>query len=222
MRPCAVALCAISLLLDTSPVRAQGPAARLTAPQVVSRLQARYGKAKDLAASFVQVHTDSLYNKRRTSRGVLWAAKPLKMRFDYARPERKSFISDGKTLWIYEPAAKQAFRSALSKRLATSLAFLFGSQQLSSAFRARFAPKGKYKPSKAGRLVLHLAPVKPTAHYTAIVLVVRPKDFVVEESIVVSKHATNRFTFSAIRFDAGVKAKRFTFEVPKGVKLMSR
>ena len=32
------------------------------------------------------------------------------MRWEYAAPERKLFVSDGQTMWAYEPEANQAFR----------------------------------------------------------------------------------------------------------------
>ena len=47
----------------------------------------------------------------------MWVAKPGKMRWDYAKPEKKYFISDGTTLWVYEEAAHQAIQQSLKDQI---------------------------------------------------------------------------------------------------------
>ena len=38
----------------------------------------------------------------------MWLKKPGRMRWDYEKPEKKLMVSDGSTLWVYEPEDEQA------------------------------------------------------------------------------------------------------------------
>lgn len=189
--------------------------------QVVAKMQALYNKTKDFKGSFKQVFTDALYNRKRTSYGYLWVKKPGRMRFEYSHPEKKYFIADGKILWVYEPRDKQAFKNPLStKTLSSGLTFLFGSGNLSKTFNASYATGKKYQLGGPKHLVLKLTPKKPTAQYEFLVIAVRAKDHVVEESMVVSKHNTNHFVFSNLKFDTKVRNGRFRFKPPAGVRVI--
>ncbi len=119
-------------------------AARPPEKEVVAKMQAFYDKAKDLKGKFKQVYTDSLYNRQRTSYGYLYVKKPGMMRWNYVKPERKSFIADGKVLWVCEPEDKQAFRNPLdTTNLSTGLTFLLGKGDLTKEFRPRSQAQGE-------------------------------------------------------------------------------
>lgn len=191
-------------------------------PKVVAdKVQAQYNQTKDFKGKFKQVFTDALYNRKRVSFGYLWVKKPGMMRWNYVQPEKKSFISDGKILWVYEPVDKQAFRNPLStKTLSTGLAFLLGTGNLGKEFNVSFATDKKEKLGSPQHIVLKLVPKKKTAQYDHLILVVRPSDYAVEESMVVSKHNTNHFIFSELNFNSGVQTWRFKFKAPEGVRVV--
>lgn len=212
-----------SLALSVSLLLVAGSAAaRPTAAEVADKMQALYNKTKDFKGSFKQVYTDALYNRRRTSYGYVWVKKPGMMRWDYSAPEKKSFISDGKVLWVYEPRDKQAFMNPLnSKTLSTGLTFLLGSGQLKSEFNVSYAQAKKDLLGNPQHLVLKLTPKKPTVQYKYLVLAVRPADWAVEESMVVGKHNTNHFVFSGLKFDTNVQVWRFRFRAPAGVRVIN-
>ena len=99
--------------------------------EVVTKMQAFYEKTEDLKGKFKQVFTDTLYDRKRTSYGYIYVRKPGMMRWNYVKPERKSFIADGSMLWVHEPEDKQAFRNPLnSANLSTGLTFLLGKGDL--------------------------------------------------------------------------------------------
>ncbi len=208
-------------LLVTLCAPTSAEAAKPAVGQVVAKMQALYNKTRDFKGSFKQVFTDALYNRKRTSYGYLWVKKPGRMRFEYSYPEKKYFIADGKRLWVYEPRDKQAFKNPLStKTLSSGLTFLFGSGNLTKTFNAAYATAKKYQLGGPKHLVLKLTPKTPTAQYKFLVIAVRPGDYVVEESMVVSKHNTNHFTFSNLRFDTRVRNGRFRFKPPTGVRVI--
>jgi outer membrane lipoprotein carrier protein len=178
----------------------------------VQRVQQRYDRTRDLKGKFKQVYSDRLYGRERISYGYLFVKKPGMMRWNYASPERKAFISDGKVLWVWEPADKQAFRNPLDdKSLSSGLAFLLGAGRLADTFDVGYATEARDRIGGDGQLVLKLTPKKPTAQYDYLVLVVRPSDHAVVESMVVTPHATNRMIFSELVFNSRLQDHRFRF-----------
>ena len=186
--------------------------------KIVARMQAFYDKARDLKGKFKQVYTDSLYNRKRTSYGYLYVKKPGMMRWNYVKPERKSFIADGKMLWVWEPEDRQAFRNPLSTdTLSTGLTFLLGKGDLTREFEVTLA---KDKLGGPDDVVLKLTPKKPTGQYEHLLLAVRTDDHSVGESMVVSKHNTNHFVFTKLRTNTRLSTSRFRFRPPSGTRVM--
>jgi outer membrane lipoprotein carrier protein len=186
--------------------------------EVVTRMQAFYNTTKDLKGKFKQVYTDTLYNKQRTHYGYLYVKKPGMMRWNYVKPEKKSFIADGKELWVYEPEDKQAFRNPLSTtNLSTGLTFLLGTGDLAKEFEVAWAEAKLGAPTD---LVLKLTPKKPTAQYKEIVLCVDPKSFAVNESMVVGKHNRNHFVFTEVEFNTRLQRSRFVFRPGADVRVI--
>jgi outer membrane lipoprotein carrier protein len=206
MRMCVRSPLIMALGLVASTASAASPPVK----EVVAKMQAFYLKTKDLKGNFKQVYTDTLYNRERTSYGYLYVRKPGMMRWNYVKPEKKSFIADGKELWVHEPEDKQAFRNPLStNNLSTGLTFLFGTGDLQKEFNITVA---KEKLGAPGDVVLMLAPKVATAQYTHILLAVRPgSDFTVGESMVVGKTNRNHFIFTHLEFNTKLPKSRFQF-----------
>ena len=96
--------CAPSLAL-------QRAAAPDCASDVAGRVQRRYEKVQDLSAHFeqttqrVSLGTDS--SDALVAKGEVVFAKPGKMRWSYTSPEPSLVVSDGSTLWVYDPQAHE-------------------------------------------------------------------------------------------------------------------
>lgn len=194
--------------------------AETSVEQAVERMQKLYNETKDLKGKFKQVYTDKLYERKRTSYGYMYVKKPGMMRWNYVQPERKAFISDGQVLWVWEPEDKQAFRNPLdASTLSTGLTFLLGAGDLRQEFEiSRAEATGEI--GAAGQILLKLTPRQPTAQYDYLMFALRPSDFVVVESMVVSKHATNRLVFSELVFNSGLQKKRFQFRAPADTRVI--
>ena len=186
--------------------------------EVVTKMQAFYEKTQDLKGKFKQVYTDTLYGSKRTSYGYLYVRKPGMMRWNYVKPERKSFIADGKMLWVHEPEDKQAFRNPLdSANLSTGLTFLLGKGDLTKEFDVAYAAD---KLGAPGDLVLKLMPKAATGQYEHLVIAIKPNDYSVGESMVVQKHGTNHFIFSNMAFNTSLGKSRFRFTPPEGTRVI--
>jgi outer membrane lipoprotein carrier protein len=196
-------------------------AARPAVDQVVDRMQQYYVKAKDLRGKFKQVYIDVLYNRRRTSYGELFVKKPGMMRWNYTKPERKSFIADGKELWVWEPKDKQAFRNPLNTdTLSSGLTFLLGTGKLKDEFSVSYAQDKEDQLGAPGALVLRLEPKKPTAQYRYLLVAVAPGDYSVTESMVVSRHSRNHFLFSELKTNTKLGTRVFRFKPPADARII--
>jgi outer membrane lipoprotein carrier protein len=192
-----------------------------TADEIIGKVQSFYQDTKKLSADFRQEFTNTTFGKTSNSDGKLYIAKPGKMRWDYAKPERKYFISDGTTLWVYEEAARQAFEKTLKDEiLPVAVTFLYGKGDLRAEFTASLDP-GKY--GAPDDLVVKLVPKKPEAQYKALWLIVDPTDFHVKESVILeATENLNHFTFLNVKQNAQAKVeeKHFKFVPPSGVKVI--
>ncbi len=203
----------------------QPPVAAVTpvdAPAVVARVQAYYAGTRKLSADFRQTYTNTLIDRSSQSDGLLYVAKPGKMRWDYKKPEQKFFISDGTVLWVYEPEAKQAFQQTLEDQtLPVAITFLYGKGDLSEEFVPALDP-GKY--GAKGDLVLKLTPKKPSANYKHLWLVVDPADGHVKETVILeASDNVNHFRFFNVKQNDGatkVQDRLFKFNPPAGVRVV--
>lgn len=210
---------------DEAATKAAKPAAtapakqQLTAAELMAKVQKYYADIKSLRADFRQEYTNTTFGKKSTSDGKLYISKPGKMRWDYAKPEKKYFISDGTTLWVYEEVNKQAFEQSLKDQvLPVAITFLYGTGDLGKEFTGSLDP-GAY--GAKGDLVLKLTPKQASAQYKNLWLVLDPKDYHVKESVILEASGNiNHFKFVKVKLNGKVEEKYFKFVAPAGVKIV--
>ena len=206
-----------------APAPAAGPSAESADPPVkplVSKIQKFYDSTRDLHAHFDQVLESGIGGKKKAS-GEVWLKKPGKMRWDYAKPEKKLMLSDGQTLWVYEPEDEQAFKQDLrSSTLPASVSFLFGQGRLAEEFTITVDhPKDL---AQSGEVVLKLVPKVATASYRYLHFVVDPKSGLVRETVIYDQQGgTNTLSFNGVETNRGVADSRFKFAPPAGTKILS-
>src|SRR4051812_42045635 len=71
--------------------------------ELIARMQKRYNAAQTLSVRFEESYS-MLGHARPPESGVLTLRKQGKMRWDYAHPAGKLFISDGKNVFLYTAA----------------------------------------------------------------------------------------------------------------------
>ncbi len=202
-------------------VQPSGPAAAdpPVAP-LVTKIQKFYDSTRDLRARFDQALETGTGAKKKAS-GQLWLKKPGKMRWDYSAPEHKLMLSDGQTLWVYEPDDAQAFRQDLrSSTLPLSVSFLFGQGKLTDEFTVAVAHETGV--GQMGDVVLKLVPKTATTAYRYLLFVVDPKTGLVRETIIFQDNgATNHLSFSNVEINRGMDEAKFKFVAPPGTKVLS-
>ena len=203
------------------PASATTPAnERLDLPTLLDRMQKRYDQAKDFHARFSQNYSRAVVGRTTLSTGTITFKKPGRMRWDYDKPERRMFLSNGQVLWLYEPTEKQAFKQDLkTSQLPAALAFLMGKGKITDEFDVAFA-----KDASHGRPVdfrLALSPKQPQSAYKSILFIVDPKEFLVRESVLVdSQGNTNHFIFDDLEVNTKIADSVFKWSPPAGVRVV--
>src|SRR5512137_1016620 len=222
MRPrLLVLLVALLLPLPALAQKDKAPAAgRLPAKEVVAKMQAFYEKIQDLKADFKQEISSPTTGRTKTTYGVVKLKKPGKMRWDYAKPEKKHFISDGTTLWVYEPEDQQCFKQEMkSQNLSAAVTFLTGKGKLADEFNFELLPDGKL--GAKDDYAVKLTPKVPSAQFKTITLVVDPKAFQVKLSVVATPDGgQSKVWFTGVELNKKIDDKVFKFTPPPGVRVI--
>lgn len=206
----------IALLAAAPPA----PAARLDLGAVVDKVQRRYDSATDFRARFTQTLTSAAMGRKTNSAGAVMFKKPGRMRWDYEKPERATYVSDGNTLWLYEPDDQQAFKQSLSaSQLPAALAFLTGKGKLANEFDITLVDKSAY--AAPGDYVLGLSPKVAEPQVKSLLFVVDGKTFDVRESVITdSQGNVNDLTFADIKTNTKIPDGEFKWSAPSGVRII--
>jgi outer membrane lipoprotein carrier protein len=211
------------VLLAAAPVAAAPPpaaAGHLDVGTVVDKVQRRYDGASDFRARFTQTLTSAAMGRKTNSAGAVMFKKPGRMRWDYEKPERAMYVSDGNTLWLYEPDDQQAFKQALStSQLPAALAFLTGKGKLANEFDITLVDKSPY--AAPGEYVLALSPKVAEPQVKSLLFIVDPKTFDVRESVITDGQGNlNDLTFADIRTNTHLPDSDFRWSPPSGVRVI--
>lgn len=176
---------------------------------------------KDLAARFDQTTRVASLGTGAVAepveaKGSVVFAKPGRMRWAYTEPEESLVVSDGETLWIFDPAAKEVQRLAAGGGFLSGVAvqFLVGEGDLQRDFRV--SARG----CDASDVTLSLVP-KQDATYEKIELTAARKSGEVRETRIfdlVGNVTTIRL--HDLRTNLGPPDDTFRFEPPPGVELL--
>jgi len=203
----------MTLLILLSGVSA--PAAPvMTAEKVTARVQKLYDGTKDFSAEFTQDYEMVALGRSQQSKGKVMFKKPGKIRFDYQEPQSKTFAVDGSTLWIFQAQDKQALVDKCFKAdgLTASLVFLGGAGKIGRIFTTAL------EAGDATSYALRLTPKEPQAAFKSILLWVDKKSFEVTRTEVEDQTGNpNRFTFSDVKRNKGVKSTEVVFAPPPDV-----
>jgi len=206
-----------------SNVQAQGAPEPSDARTVAARVQSFYDQTRDVSADFYQTYVNQLYKRTDRSHGKVTFKKPGMMRWDYAQPNGKVIVSDGKRLVMYEPGedgdkGQYAEQQVSGAQLPQALSFLMGTGRLEEGFTFRLLDAAREGYPNGD--VLELQPKQPTPHYARILFYVerdpRLRGLVRRILIIDEAGNRNRFDFSALKFNASVSEEPFRWSPPVG------
>ena len=198
--------------------------------EVAARVQAHYEQIEDLQARFRQTtRSVTLGSSAATAfeaSGQVIFAKPGRMRWDYETPEPSLVVTDGETLWIYDPNAKEAQRLTVTEAFLSGAAiqFLLGQGDLQREFEISSSDcveaEGTASPEAPSRVGLKLVPRAPS-HYEKLLLSVdRTSGRVYETTVIDLFGNRTHVELLDVEVDRHPQAAAFTFDPPAGVRVI--
>jgi outer membrane lipoprotein carrier protein len=179
------------------------------------RLDQRHRTLTDLTARFTQTYRSGLLGREVVERGVVSIKRPGRMRWEYRDPEKKVFVSDGKTFYFYVPADKQVIvrDQAGARGLPTLL--LSGQGEIVAQFELAL------EPGPPGLQRLRLTPREPDPEIESVALDVDARGHVAAIDVLDVQGNRSRFRFENIRENTGLRDSLFRFEIPRGVEVVA-
>lgn len=183
--------------------------------RITRSLEQHYNRLRSFEARFVQRYT--LGRLTRVESGTVYFQKPGKMRWDYDAPEEKTFLADGRLLYLYVPAEGRVSRSRLSEAgdWPAALRLLFGRVEFGKLF-ARVEVKQTLRTGQPGLTQLRGLPKSADQGFREIWLDLNPRGQL--ERIEVRQHdgGLMEFHFRSWREDPRLPRKLFRLRVPPG------
>jgi outer membrane lipoprotein carrier protein len=152
--------------------------------------------------------------------GKVYFKKKGMMRWDYRIPNQK-LISNGLTLWYYQPEENQVFISDIATILKekTPLAFLSGEGDLSRDFTLLNMNEPALQ--KEESFILELVPKEPYATLAKLVLTINQKTYYVVQADVFDELGNvTRTRFTDIKTNVALPDSFFQFSIPPGAEVL--
>jgi outer membrane lipoprotein carrier protein len=199
----------------TAPASTTRSADGALARSVVERVEARQGRTLDLVARFTQSYRSGMLGREVVERGVVSIKRPGRMRWEYKDPERKLFVSDGKTFYFYVPADRQVIVSEQDEQRSLAARLLSGRGGIADEFAASME-----EPLEEGVLRVKLVPLHEQPDVQKAFLDVEPSGRIRSIQLEDVQGGRTRFRFDSVRENTGLKDDLFRFVVPPGVEVI--
>jgi len=214
-------LAALTSLILIPPLALPAPAPQETPSRIIEQVQKKYSRLETLSAEFVHIY-HAPGSRTLQESGSVVLQRPRLMRWEYARPEEKLFISDGKMVYFYVPADRQVTRAKIKDvdDIRVSFVFLLGRQDIRQYF-SRLELTQSESPVQADDYVLRLTPEKRHAAFAELIVEVVPSTFELRRvSILELGGARSDFLFSGVRENVRVSPEQFRFTIPPNVQVL--
>ncbi|MEQ1886781.1 MAG: outer membrane lipoprotein carrier protein LolA [Bryobacteraceae bacterium] len=180
--------------------------------QVLKGLEERYNNSQTLQLSFTETYT--YRGRARVEKGELFLRKPGKMRWQYAAPVGKLFVSDGKFIYAYSPQDNRAEKMKLKEAddMRAPLAFLLGRLHFADDFREyRSHPEG-------GGVYVTAIPKSDKLPYTEVSFLAMPDSTIRRLDVKAQDNSTLQFAFENEKRNPVIPETHFRFTPPPGVE----
>jgi outer membrane lipoprotein carrier protein len=200
--------------------KASGASSEGCRDRAAKAVQSRYEGVRDVSARFTQTthgaRLGTTPSKPAASSGRVTLAKPGKMRWTYEEPEPSLVVSDGKTVWIYDPAFGEVQKLPAAEGFLTGAAaqFLLGAGDMRRDFKVTAVSCDETAAE------LELVPRQP-ATYEKLFLHVDPNSGDVRQTRIIDLLGNVVVVeFREQRFNLKPPDSEFHFQVPEGAKVI--
>ena len=211
-----VAILAAAVPVHSDTIAASGPPVSKDLKPVLDRLQRHYRDTNSFSAKFNEEVT-TVGAPVRKRQGTVSFRKPGRMRWDFDDPEKQTIVSDGETLYSYDPDLNQVVETPLKQALKSSSAtsFLLGIGNINRDFKAAFA-----HPATPTGLIDLVLDAKTGGYKIEIGL--DPKTYnLMTLTLIDQLGDVTRIAFSDIHDNVELPDSSFAFKAPPGADIVN-
>jgi outer membrane lipoprotein carrier protein len=186
-----------------------------TLQSVLRRVEQRYNTTKTLESRFEQTLAVA-QGRRVTETGVLYLRKPGQMRWEYAQPEGKLFLSNGKQIYYVSPAARRVEVSAVKETddLRIPLAFLLGKLDFARDFN-------RFEHSRRGAdWLIRAIPKNPKTPFAGVEFLAAPDGRLTVVTVQSKDGSTMSYKFWDEQRNRPLDNALFEFRAPEGYQVV--
>ncbi len=205
-----------AMLVVASPAAAQEKLDPLVA-EILDQVEARYTRA-GFSARFHLTSTLKAMQVTDEAAGQLFVKYPGKMRWVYETPDPMLFITDGDSLWMYQPDENQVTVGLASEVLGgqEGASFLSDIRLLRKAFRISLDPGGEVDVVR-----LKLLPAEASHDVAEVYLKIRRDTHDIVEVITNNLYGDQtRIALTDFDFGAVLPDRLFRFDIPPGTDVL--
>lgn len=179
-------------------------------------LEQFFAQTQSLQADFQQSISE-LYGKTlESSSGKIIMQRPHQFVLNYEKPERQQYVSDGKTLWMFDEELEQVSIKSFDEGLANSPAlFISSNQQLDQSYHISDA----HDPQRPELKIVKLVPKGDDNLFSSVYLAF--KDGLLIELLMQDNfEQVTKLEFSEIKINAQLPEDTFRFKIPDDVDVI--
>ncbi len=184
--------------------------------QLVAKVESFYRNVSSFSARFEQkLERSHLPDHPLKKSGKVYFKKPGKMRWDYSRPEKVHYVSDGEFLWNYIPESQLVYQFRVQEsELFYALRFLVGEGNLANDFIVSDGGR------EGAHRVLVLRPKGAHQSFQELKLFVDPTDGHIDATMLTDPAGNiSHLTFLKVSYKP-LPDKGFRFTPPSGVDII--
>ena len=188
---------------------------------ILQLIQTQYKKIKSFSGTFVQFS----YQKNsetipRKAEGEVAYKRPGKMRWLYSIPEEHLLVTNGKTLWLFDPLLENVTVKKLEKIAdGTALSFMLGFGDLNYDFDRRDLTKN-FLGDEDG-LVVELVPKKRNSNLSFIQLKINPKTYDLKQMLLMDDQGNYRtIELNFMKYNLKLEDNFFEFQITKDIEVI--
>jgi len=208
-------LVGVALLLSSLLLAGPAATAAEQGPPVVDRLQDRYGTIDAIEADFTQ-EFHSAMGGVQTSSGRVYMKKPGRMRWNYTFPVQDEIVSDGRSIWVYQPDLNQVIVRPVDEA-ATSIAtdFLSGIGQIKKDFYAEVTG------DNSDSWLLSLTPRQTQPNLKSLLIEVDKKSMLATRTVVIDHFGNETHVgFRGFKLNESMPSSLFDYKPPEGASII--
>lgn len=186
---------------------------------LLDRIQSLYGGMDSFTAGFEQTLTHKESGSTEKRDGRLAFQKPLRIRWQTAKPHEETLVVTDKEIWDYLPDEQIAYRYSpdLVKDSRNIIQVITGQSALNRDFEVKSGGK------ENGLVKLVLYPNEPTTQMVEAHLWVDPGEGYIRRAKIIDFYGNgNDIKLKNINRDARIQASEFSFKPPKGIEVEDR